>query len=126
MEPEPEERLSLYRELVLIKDEEELKEFYELIEDKYGKMPDSVENLIKIYLLKLYMKKIGLPLIEVKGNNLVFLIKNQENLLKFRKIFKDLGSNFYFKNEKNFAKIFIRFSENPLDLAINLCKRLFS
>jgi len=124
--PEPEERLSLYRELVLIKDEEELKEFYELIEDKYGKMPDSVENLIKIYLLKLYMKKIGLPLIEVKGNNLVFLIKNQENLLKFRKIFKDLGSNFYFKNEKNFAKIFIRVSENPLDLAINLCKRLLN
>jgi transcription-repair coupling factor (superfamily II helicase) len=124
--PEPEERLSLYRELVLIKDEEELKEFYELIEDKYGKMPDSVENLIKIYLLKLYMKKIGLPLIEVKGNNLVFLIKNQENLLKFRKIFKDLRSNFYFKNEKNFAKIFIRFSENPLDLAINLCKRLLN
>jgi len=124
--PEPEERLSLYRELVLIKDEEELKEFYELIEDKYGKMPDSVENLIKIYLLKLYMKKIGLPLIEVKGNNLVFLIKNQENLLKFRKIFKDLRSNFYFKNEKNFAKIFIRFRENPLDFAINLCKRLLN
>jgi len=124
--PEPEERLSLYRELVLIKDEEELKDFYELIEDKYGKMPDSVENLIKIFLLKLYMKKIELPLIEVKGNNLVFLIKNQENLLKFRKVFKDLGSNFYFKNEKNFAKIFIRFRENPLDFAINLCKRLLN
>lgn len=124
--PEPEERLSLYRELVLIKNEEELKDFYELIEDKYGKMPDSVENLIKIFLLKLYMKKLKLPLIEVKDNNLVLLIKNQENLAKFRKAFKNLEGSVYLKNEKNLIKIFVKFRENPLDLALNLCERLFN
>lgn len=124
--PEPEERLSLYRELVLIKDEKELKDFYELIEDKYGKMPDPVENLIKIFLLKLYMKKLKLPLIEVKSNNLILLIKNQENFIRFRKVFKDLRKDVFLKNEKNLIKIFVKFKENPLDLALDLCKKLLS
>lgn len=125
--PEPEERLSLYRELVLIKNEEELQEFYELVKDKYGKLPDSVNNLIKIYLLKLYMKKLKLSLIEVRDNNLILLIKYPKDFSKFRKILKNLKNDFYFKNEKTFAKIVIKkIKENPLDLAINLCKNLLN
>lgn len=124
--PEPEERLSLYRELVLVKSEEELKDFYELVKDKYGNPPEALENLIKIFLLKLYMKKLKIPLIEVKGSNLILLIKSQENLFKLRKAFKTLKNNFYFKNEENFAKIVIRgIKENPLDLSISLCRSLF-
>ncbi len=123
--PEPEERLSLYRELVLIKDEEELKDFYELIKDKYGKPPESVENLIKIFLLKLYMKRLKIPLIEVKGGNLIILIKSQEKLFKFRKALKELKNNFYFKNEKDFTKIIIRgIKEDPLKLSLSVCRSL--
>ncbi len=122
--PEPEERLSLYRELVLIKKEDELNEFYELIRDKYGSLPEPVENLIKIFLLKLYMKKLKLPLIEVKGNNLIFMLKSQNNLLKFKKVLNRSKFRCYFKKERDFAKIILKTKENPLELSLNICKNL--
>jgi len=124
--PEPEERLSLYRELVLIRDEEELKEFYELIKDKYGTLPEPVENLVKIFLLKLYMKSLKLPLIEAKGDNLIFVVKAKEAFIKFKKTLSRFKFNFHLKDEKNFAKIVIKTKENPLDFAINICQTLLS
>ncbi len=124
--PEPEERLSLYRELVLIRDEDEIEEFYQFIRDKYGELPKPVDNLIKIYLLKLYMKKLKVPLIESKGDDLIFFIKDQESLFKFKKVLKNLKNNFLFKEGKNLFKFIIREmeKENHLDLAINIFKTL--
>ncbi len=122
--PEPEERLSLYRELVLTRNENEIKEFYNFIKDKYGRPPKPVDNLIKIYLLKLYMKKLKVPLVESKGNDLIFFIKELETLPKFEKVLKGLKNNFVSKQEKNFYKFIIKGNENPLDLAINICENL--
>ncbi|WP_038057939.1 transcription-repair coupling factor [Thermodesulfobacterium hydrogeniphilum] len=123
--PEAEERLSLYRELVLIKNKEDLLDFKKFLEDKYGQIPEPVENLIKIYLLKLYMKKLRLFSIETKGKDLIFLLKNQELLIKFRKI-KKSGNTFYVKKERNFNKIIFKFKENPLNLALNICDTLLT
>ncbi|MDF2954035.1 MAG: Transcription-repair coupling factor [Thermodesulfobacterium sp.] len=122
--PQPEERLSLYRELVLIKTEEELKEFYELINDKYGKLPDSFENLIKIFLLKLYMRRLKIPLIEEKGSNLIILTKNQEDLSRFKKVLRSLKSVYNLKRDKNLTKIIVKSKENLLNFALELCKAL--
>ncbi len=121
--PEAEERLSLYRELVLIKTKEEVVEFREFVRDKYGEIPEPVENLINIYLLKIYMKKLKLPLIETKGKDLVFIVKNQDLLLKFRKIQK-LKNRFYVKREKNLTRIIFKLQENPLSTALSICEEL--
>ncbi len=124
--PEAEERLSIYKELVLIKDSEELEEFKSFLEDKYGILPEPVENLIKIYYLKILMKKLSLPFIEVKGKNILILVKD-EKLLTLRKILQTLPKNsFQLRKEKNFSRLILKTQENPLDFALDLCKKLLS
>ena len=118
--PEPRERLALYRELVIARDEEELKEFEELFRDKYGELPKAVENLINIFRLKIYMKRLNIPFIENKGRDLVLVIKDKEKLLKFRKLSKMF--KFITKNDKTVTKLIFKNVEDPLKSAIEICK----
>lgn len=119
--PEDEERLSLYRQLILNKTESDLKEFEEFLRDKYGKLPSSVKNLINLYLLKLYMKNLKIPLIETKGKDLIIFIKKKDLLPQFRKFHKE-KLYFYVKNEKNGIKIIFKNVEDPLSFSLNLLK----
>lgn len=124
--PEPEERLSIYKELVLLKTIEELEDFRSFLEDKYGALSEPVENLIKIYYLKILMKKLSLPSIELKGKNLIILVK-EENLSFFKKVFKFLSKNsFQLKKENFFYKLIFKIQENPLDFTLSLCQKLLS
>ncbi|MCS7279197.1 MAG: transcription-repair coupling factor [Thermodesulfobacteriaceae bacterium] len=124
--PETEERLSIYKELVLLKTTEELEDFKSLLEDKYGVLPEPVENLIKIYYLKILMKKLSLPLIELKGKNLLILVK-EENLSSFKRVLKFLPkSSFYLKKENSLNKLIFKIQENPLDFTLSLCQKLLS
>lgn len=125
--PEAEERLSLYRELVLIKTLEELKEFKEFLIDKYGNLPEEVENLIKIYQLKLLMKQINIPLIETRGNNLILLIKDPQILPKFRKVSKSINLKiFQIRKENELTKISFKYTENPLDISLKIIENLLN
>ncbi len=122
--PEAEERLSLYREFVLIKDKEDLLELKTFFEDKYGQIPEPVENLFKIYLLKLYMKELKIRSIEIKGKDLIFTVKDQALLLNFRKLRKKM--NFLVKTEKSISRILFKPKENPLNSAIEICEELLN
>lgn len=122
--PETEERLSLYRELVVNKTKEDLLEFIELLRDKYGEMPEPVKNLVKIYLLKIYMKDLKIPLVELRGNELIFLIKKKEILPRFR-VLNKTGLSFYTKQDKKGTKISFKLQgKNPIDLAVEVLESL--
>lgn len=121
--PDDEERLSLYRELILNKTEEDLLEFKEFLRDKYGELPPPVENLIDLYLIKLYMRYLKIPLIEVKGKNLIIFIKKKDLLSRFRKFYKE-KSTFYVKDEKNGTKIIFKKGEDSLKFSLKLLKSL--
>lgn len=95
--PETEERLSLYRELVLIKDLQELYDFKDLLQDKYGTLPKEAENLLQIYELKILMKKLRIYSVEEKGKLLHLLIKDSKLLPSLRKITQ--------KNEVSLVKV---------------------
>ena len=45
-------RLSLYRELALLKNDEELNEFSERLVDRFGSLPNEVEILLKVTSIK--------------------------------------------------------------------------
>ncbi len=126
--PEPEERLSLYRELVLMKNLKELEDFRNLLEDKYGKHPKEVENLIDIYKLKLYLKDLKIFSIEEKGNILVFQIKNLKELPKFPKDFSINNSIklIKIKEEKTpLGRGFLFFKvQNSLEDSLKICSYL--
>lgn len=121
--PDDEERLSLYRELILNKTERELLEFKEFLRDKYGELPTPVKNLIDLYLMKLYMRYLKIPLIEVKGKNLIIFIKKKDLLPRFRKFYRE-RSTFYLKDEKNGTKVIFKKVEDSLKFSLNLLKSL--
>lgn len=125
--PDTEERLSLYRELVLIKDLEHLEEFKNFLQDKYGKLPVEVENLIKIFQLKLYMKNLKIPSIEEKNKFLHILVKDPSLLPRFRRI----SSLNTFKiqrvqNDKDKSILVIKTEKSLLESALNICKNLLT
>ncbi len=123
--PEPEERLSIYRELVLIKEPEEVTEFKEFLSDKYGRLPEEVINLLKIYQIKLLMKKLKIFSVENKAEALIFLLKDKRLLPLFRKVNRDtFRANFFVKDEKHFFKITFKFVKEPLDFTLNFCEKL--
>ncbi len=122
---EPEERLSVYKELVLIKTEEELEEFLEELADRYGAYPEEVKNLASIYHLKILMRQLDIPLIEQKGKNLVFLIKDSSLLPDFRKVSKKLRMPIRVKEEKGITKIWCNLKHHDfLGVALKILKVL--
>jgi transcription-repair coupling factor (superfamily II helicase) len=124
--PDPEERLSLYRELVLCKTEEDLFEFKSLLEDKYGKVPKEAETLLKIYHLKLLMRKHGILQVEEKGSNLLLIFKNAELVPRLRSALKNVEDIKVGRVEaqKGLIKMQLTFKKEPLDLALSLISRL--
>ncbi|QER42036.1 transcription-repair coupling factor [Thermodesulfobacterium sp. TA1] len=122
--PESEERLSLYRELVINKTKEDLLEFIEFLKDKYGEMPDPIKNLVKIFLIKLYMKELKIPLLELKGKDLVFLVRKKEILPWFRPLNKE-GFSFLTKQDKKGIKVIFKLSDqNPVDLSLKILEKI--
>jgi len=124
--PDPEERLSLYRELVLCKIEEDLFEFKSLLEDKYGRMPKEAETLLKIYHLKLLMRRPGILQVEEKGSNLFLIFKNAELVPRLRSALKNVEGIKVGRVEaqKGLIKMQLSFKKEPLDLALSLIGRL--
>jgi transcription-repair coupling factor (superfamily II helicase) len=64
------ERLSLYNELARVSNEEELAQFGVRIEDRFGKLPKQVNDLIKSVRLKWLGRKLGFEKIVLKQQNL--------------------------------------------------------
>jgi transcription-repair coupling factor (superfamily II helicase) len=124
--PDPEERLSLYRELVLCKTEEDLFEFKGLLEDKYGRMPKEAETLLKIYHLKLLMRRHGILQVEEKGANLFLIFKNSDLVPRLRSALKNVEGIKVGRVEaqKGLVKMQLSFKKEPLDLALSLIGRL--
>jgi len=124
--PDPEERLSLYRELVLCKTEDDLFEFKNLLEDKYGRLPKEAENLTKIYYLKLLMKKHGILQVEEKGKSLVITLRDERLLPRFRGAIKTAESIKLERVEtkRGLAKLQLAYKKEPLDLALHLISGL--
>lgn len=65
------ERLSLYKRLDEIDDETELQKFRQEIMDRFGPLPDAVEELIRTKRLRKLAAKIGFEKIVLKGEKLL-------------------------------------------------------
>ena len=63
------ERLNLYKQLNTFTKEKDITEFIECIKDRFGKMPDEINNLCNAIRLRWYAKKIGFERIILKNNH---------------------------------------------------------
>ena len=73
------ERLNLYKQLNTFTKEKEITEFIECIKDRFGNMPDEINNLCNAIRLRWYAKKIGFERIILKNNHFLAYLPTQDN-----------------------------------------------
>ena len=98
------ERLSLYQELSIINDKENLENFKLKLKDRFGKIPYETIELIETIKLKWILKKIAIEKIVIKKNQFIgYFINNQNNPFFKSNIFSNLISKI--QNENKILKI---------------------
>ena len=91
------ERITLYRELDNINNEENLNAFIRRLEDRFGALPKPAENLIQMLQLRWLAKSLGFErLILKKGQMLLYFVENKEAYYQseiFGKVLQFIASN---------------------------------
>ncbi len=86
-------KISIYQDIALCKNEEEILDVTDEIIDRFGTMPKEVENLLEIARIKNIAKAKNINKIMQKGNSLVFYFLSSnidtENLTKLLEIYKN-------------------------------------
>lgn len=78
--PSDSERILLYRELDGMENEADIEYFRKKLQDRFGKIPERSEELIKVVTLRRMAKKLGVEKIVLKtGRMTLYLIQNPES-----------------------------------------------
>jgi len=72
------ERLAIYTQLDEIEEEEKLQEFIKELEDRFGKLPQEVEDMIELVKCRWTAQQLGIEKILLKNNNLKLYFVNSE------------------------------------------------
>ncbi len=72
------ERLSIYTQLDEIEDESKLNSFMKELEDRFGKLPNEVEDMIELVKCRWAAQQLGIEKIILKNNNLKLYFVNSE------------------------------------------------
>ena len=124
-----EERLNIYKELNSIKEEKELKILQSNLEDRFGLIPKSVEDLISSMKLKWVAKELGFERLILKNGEMRTYFTTKKDSLyfeseSFSKILEYLKQNFTkaeMKEKKDKLVLIVK-DINSADKAIKICK----
>ncbi len=121
--PDVEQRLHLYRELALVRDEEELREYEESLRDRFGEPPQEARNLVELTRLKLYLKELKVVKLERRDPYLFFYFQEE---VPSGKILRRLAAEFPDVRAVGRNKLRISFEEDPLRCATRFADSLRS
>jgi len=65
--PAEAQKIDLHRRLALVESEDELRELYAVVEDRYGPLPEPVEHLFEIQEAKLQLARLGADYLVFRG-----------------------------------------------------------
>ena len=82
--PQESERISLYQQLDNMEKEEDIKEFRAQLRDRFGEIPHTSEELIKVVPLRLAAKKLGIERLTMKGGKLYLYFVGDENMAYYQ------------------------------------------
>ncbi len=109
--PNEEERLEMYKKISLISDEEDMLDVRDEFIDRYGDVPDEVENLIYAARIKAMARKAGFSSVTETGDSVIFKFMKKtrfspEILSKImdkfrRRVLFNAGTEPYFMYRKN-------------------------
>lgn len=74
------QKLEIYKKIALIQNQEDYNDIQEEIEDRYGDLPQSVQNLLDVALIRATAHDIGLLSVTVKTSEVIFLCKHDAKL----------------------------------------------
>jgi len=79
-------KIDLHRRLALVEDEDELRELRASVEDRYGELPEPVENLFAIQEAKLKIAQVGAEYLVYRGGRITVgpLVLGSEELQELR------------------------------------------
>lgn len=106
--PEESLRLKIYRSLSLTEREEELRELEEEMIDRYGPVPEEVNNLFHLIRLKIKAIEWRVTRIEDEKESLRIFFKNREKRNEFLKVCGD-NSEVEFDSVKNENEVMVKF-----------------
>ena len=110
------ERLGLYSKLDAIKNEEELGKFASMLLDRFGPLPESVEDLMETVRLRWKAEKLGIEKLVLKGNQMkCYLLPSERDDFYSSDIFQKV-MRFAQQNNKNCK---IKENKNRLILTIS-------
>ena len=72
------QKIEIYQDIALCKNEEDISNVIDEIIDRFGNMPNEIENLLEISRIKQLAKEKYLIKIQSKGNNVVFTYDNNK------------------------------------------------
>ncbi len=78
--PEETQRLQLYKRLAAVRDESERGDAAADLEDRYGPLPEAVNNLLDHSILKHRAESLRIPLLERRGNRLVVKFREDSKI----------------------------------------------
>jgi len=73
-------RIEMYKKISMIYSQEDAYDVYGEIEDRYGAVPDSVENLIEISLIRAIASECGISEVKQKERNVVLVFDSERKL----------------------------------------------
>lgn len=77
--PQESERISLYQQLDNMETPEQTEEFRRQLIDRFGRIPETSEELIKVVLVRRLAKKLGVERLVLKGGKMYAYFVGQEN-----------------------------------------------
>lgn len=77
--PQESERISLYQQLDNMEDEQKIEEFREQLKDRFGAIPATTEELIKVVPLRMAAKRLGIERLTLKGGKMYVYFVGEEN-----------------------------------------------
>ncbi len=75
-----EQKLEIYKKISLIETEQDYFDIQEEIEDRFGTITSSVQNLLEIALVKAYAHKLGILSVNHRGENIIMTFRHNANV----------------------------------------------
>lgn len=82
--PQESERISLYQQLDNMERPEQIREFREQLRDRFGEIPHSSDELIKVVPLRLAAKRLGIERLTLKGGKMYLYFVGDNNEAYYR------------------------------------------
>ena len=77
--PQESERISLYQQLDNMENAEQIEEFRTQLKDRFGAIPQTTEELIKVVPLRMAAKRLGIERLTLKGGKMYLYFVGEEN-----------------------------------------------